>query len=85
MLQGAEPHSPSPLLATSAQAPGMARAAGAGDRSLSAGGGADTVSRIFFTKLSETMGQQFVIDNRGGRGTIAAAVAAKADPTATPF
>ena len=45
------------------------------------GGGADTVSRIFFTKLSETMGQQFVIDNRGGAGgTIAAAVAAKADP-----
>jgi tripartite-type tricarboxylate transporter receptor subunit TctC len=45
------------------------------------GGGADTVSRIFFAKLSETMGQQFVIDNRGGAGgTIAAAVAAKADP-----
>jgi tripartite-type tricarboxylate transporter receptor subunit TctC len=46
-----------------------------------AGGGADTVSRIFFAKLSEAMGQQFVIDNRGGAGgTIAAAVAAKADP-----
>ena len=45
------------------------------------GGGADTVSRIFFTKLGEMMGQQFVIDNRGGAGgTIAAAVAAKADP-----
>jgi tripartite-type tricarboxylate transporter receptor subunit TctC len=45
------------------------------------GGGADTVSRIFFTKLGEVMGQQFVIDNRGGAGgTIAAAVAAKADP-----
>ena len=45
------------------------------------GGGADTVSRIFFTKLGETWGQQFVIDNRGGAGgTIAAAVAAKADP-----
>ena len=45
------------------------------------GGGADTVSRIFFTKLSETWGQQFVIDNRGGAGgTIAAAMAAKADP-----
>jgi tripartite-type tricarboxylate transporter receptor subunit TctC len=45
------------------------------------GGGADTVSRIFFAKLSETLGQQFVIDNRGGAGgTIAAAVAAKADP-----
>ncbi len=45
------------------------------------GGGADTVSRIFFQKLSETWGQQFVIDNRGGAGgTIAAAAAAKADP-----
>jgi tripartite-type tricarboxylate transporter receptor subunit TctC len=45
------------------------------------GGGADTVSRIFFLKLSEALGQQFVIDNRGGAGgTIAAAVAAKADP-----
>jgi tripartite-type tricarboxylate transporter receptor subunit TctC len=45
------------------------------------GGGADTVSRIFFAKLSEAFGQQFVIDNRGGAGgTIAAAMAAKADP-----
>jgi tripartite-type tricarboxylate transporter receptor subunit TctC len=45
------------------------------------GGGADTVSRIYFLKLSEKLGQQFIIDNRGGAGgTIAAAVAAKADP-----
>jgi len=44
-------------------------------------GGADTVGRIFFTKLSEVIGQQFVIDNRGGAGgNIAAAAAAKADP-----
>jgi tripartite-type tricarboxylate transporter receptor subunit TctC len=44
-------------------------------------GGADTVGRIFFSKLSEALGQQFVIDNRGGAGgTIAEAVAAKADP-----
>jgi tripartite-type tricarboxylate transporter receptor subunit TctC len=44
------------------------------------GGGADTVSRIFFIRLSEAFGQQFVIDNRGGAGgTIAAAAAAKAD------
>jgi tripartite-type tricarboxylate transporter receptor subunit TctC len=44
-------------------------------------GGADTVSRILFTKLGELWGQQFVIDNRGGAGgTIAEAVAAKADP-----
>jgi tripartite-type tricarboxylate transporter receptor subunit TctC len=46
-----------------------------------AGGGADTTGRIFFAKLGEVLGQQFVIDNRGGAGgTIAEAVAAKADP-----
>src|SRR6186713_1817761 len=44
-------------------------------------GGADTVSRILFQKLSEMWGKSFVIDNRGGAGgTIGAAVAAKADP-----
>ncbi len=44
------------------------------------GGGADTVSRILFAKLSESLGQQFVIDNRGGAGgTIGAAAAAKAE------
>ena len=44
------------------------------------GGGADTVSRILFAKLSEAMGQQFVIDNRGGGGgTIGAAVVSKAE------
>jgi tripartite-type tricarboxylate transporter receptor subunit TctC len=44
-------------------------------------GGADTVSRILFQKLSDMWGQQFVIDNRGGAGgTIGEAVAAKADP-----
>jgi tripartite-type tricarboxylate transporter receptor subunit TctC len=43
-------------------------------------GGADTVSRILFAKLSEAFGQQFVIDNRGGAGgTIGAAAAAKAE------
>jgi Tripartite tricarboxylate transporter family receptor/Molybdopterin-binding domain of aldehyde dehydrogenase len=45
-----------------------------------AGGGADTVSRILLAKLSDGLGQQFVIENRGGAGgTIGAAVAAKAD------
>ncbi|TMJ06245.1 MAG: tripartite tricarboxylate transporter substrate binding protein [Alphaproteobacteria bacterium] len=44
-------------------------------------GGADTVGRIYFTKLGEVWGQQFVIDNRGGAGgTIAEAAAAKAEP-----
>src|SRR5262245_12733504 len=43
-------------------------------------GGADTVSRLLFQKLSEMWGQQFVIDNRGGAGgTIGEAAAAKAD------
>ena len=46
-----------------------------------AGGGADTTARIFFGRLAEVWGQQFVIDNRGGAGgTIAEAIAAKADP-----
>ena len=44
-------------------------------------GGADTVSRILFAKLSELWGTQFVIDNRGGAGgTIGEAIAAKSDP-----
>jgi tripartite-type tricarboxylate transporter receptor subunit TctC len=39
------------------------------------------VSRIVFGKLSDTLGAQFIIDNRGGAGgTIAEAVAAKAEP-----
>jgi tripartite-type tricarboxylate transporter receptor subunit TctC len=46
-----------------------------------AGGGADTLSRLIFGKVSEDLGQAFVIDNRGGGGgTIGAGVAAKAAP-----
>lgn len=46
----------------------------------SPGGGADTVSRILFAKLSDLMGQQFVIDNRAGGGaTIGPAIVAKSD------
>lgn len=45
------------------------------------GGGADTTGRLFFAKLSDALGQQFIIDNRGGAGgTIAEAIAAKAEP-----
>jgi tripartite-type tricarboxylate transporter receptor subunit TctC len=44
-------------------------------------GGADTTARIVFARLGEMLGQQFVIENRGGAGgTIGEAVAAKADP-----
>ena len=47
----------------------------------SAGGGADAIARILFARLSETMGQQFVIENRGGAGgTLGAAAVAKAEP-----
>ena len=44
-------------------------------------GGADTTGRILFGKVSETLGQQFVVENRGGAGgTIGEAVVAKAEP-----
>ena len=42
------------------------------------GGSNDVTARIVFAKLPEIMGQQFVIDNRGGAsGTIGAAVVAR--------
>ena len=45
------------------------------------GGGTDTVARPLAAKLSQLLGQQFVIENRGGAGgTIGAAVAAKSAP-----
>jgi len=44
-------------------------------------GGADTTARILFAKAGEILGQQFVIENRGGAGgTIGEAMAAKAEP-----
>jgi tripartite-type tricarboxylate transporter receptor subunit TctC len=44
------------------------------------GGGSDVSGRIIAAKLGEGLGQQFVIDNRGGAaGTIGAALAAKSD------
>src|SRR5215510_14570981 len=42
-------------------------------------GGADTVGRLLFQKLGGMWGAQFVIDNRGAGGTIAAAAVAKAE------
>jgi len=46
-----------------------------------AGGGTDVLARIFAVKLSETLGQSFVVDNRpGAGGNIATDLAAKAPP-----
>jgi len=45
------------------------------------GGGNDIAGRIVMARLSESMGQQFTIDNRGGAGgTIGSEVVAKAPP-----
>ena len=45
------------------------------------GGSNDVTARIVFQKLSEMLGQQFVIDNRGGAaGTIGSEVVAKSAP-----
>jgi tripartite-type tricarboxylate transporter receptor subunit TctC len=44
-------------------------------------GGADTTARILYARLSDDLGQQFAVDNRGGAGgTIGEAVVAKALP-----
>ena len=46
-----------------------------------AGGFADSTTRVITQKLSERMGQQFVVDNRGGAGgNIGAQIAAEANP-----
>jgi tripartite-type tricarboxylate transporter receptor subunit TctC len=48
---------------------------------ISAGGGADISSRAVAVRLSESLGQQVVVDNRpGGAGNIALAVLASAAP-----
>ncbi|MDB5864409.1 MAG: hypothetical protein JWO70_2215 [Betaproteobacteria bacterium] len=45
------------------------------------GGGADTLTRIVSPKLSEALGQQIIVDNRGGAaGNIGAELAAKSPP-----
>ena len=45
------------------------------------GGGTDTLARIITPRLTETLGQQWVVDNRGGAGgNLAAEIVAKAAP-----
>src|SRR5215217_3829725 len=45
------------------------------------GGGNDILARAMAARLSESMGQQFVVDNRGGAGgLIGGQLAATADP-----
>jgi tripartite-type tricarboxylate transporter receptor subunit TctC len=45
------------------------------------GGGTDILARLFGQKMSETLGQQIIIDNRGGAGgTIGTDIAAKSPP-----
>jgi tripartite-type tricarboxylate transporter receptor subunit TctC len=45
------------------------------------GGGQDIISRALAQKLTETMGQSVIVDNRAGAsGTLAAAIASKAAP-----
>jgi tripartite-type tricarboxylate transporter receptor subunit TctC len=45
------------------------------------GGGTDLVGRVLAQKLGETLGQQFIVDNRGGAGTtLGSAIVAKSLP-----
>jgi tripartite-type tricarboxylate transporter receptor subunit TctC len=45
------------------------------------GGGSDAVARLFAPKLSQAMGQHWIVDNRGGAGgNLAAEIVARANP-----
>ena len=45
------------------------------------GGGTDTLARIIGPQVSETFGQQIIVENRpGGGGTVGAGIVARADP-----
>ena len=48
---------------------------------MAAGGGSDSVARIISSRLTEALGQQFVVDNRGGGGgLIGIGMAVKSPP-----
>src|SRR5687767_15176765 len=50
------------------------------------GGSVDPLARLVGARLSATLGQQFIVDNRpGGSGSIGAAAAAKASPDGYTF
>src|SRR4029079_5837845 len=50
------------------------------------GGGSDITARVFSSKLSEYLGQQFIVDNRGGAaGLIVMELTAKAPPDGYPI
>ena len=48
------------------------------------GGGADVIARVIFQKVGDSIGQQVIVDNRGGASTIIGMdIVAKAAPTVT--
>ena len=45
-----------------------------------AGGNTDTIARLTAQRLSETLGQQFIVENRGGAGGSGTAHGTRLDP-----
>ncbi|HEX2824980.1 MAG TPA: tripartite tricarboxylate transporter substrate binding protein [Burkholderiales bacterium] len=53
---------------------------------LAPGGGTDIVARLFTSRFSAELGQQFIVDNRAGAGgTVGAEIAARATPDGYTF
>jgi tripartite-type tricarboxylate transporter receptor subunit TctC len=50
------------------------------------GGGTDLIARVAAQKMTESLGQQVIVDNRpGAGGTVGATLAANAPPMAIPL